>query len=136
VEDSEDGLFRELVDAHLDDLIHNATEVAARHKERTSTREYQEAFITLGIHDLLRAPPRAVQKGLTDIVRAPKRSREEIALAGRLLDELNQEIEDINFPRHRLLKDLARVRDELHGASDSTKEIRRKAVGEVEGFSL
>ena len=77
-----------------------------------------------------------MQKHLTNIIQDPDRSREDIALAGRLLDELNQELGEIDSPRHKALKDLAKVRDEFREKPDSEDERRRKELGEVEGFSL
>jgi chromosome segregation ATPase len=126
----------ELIDRHLNDLIINATEIADRHLERTSTRAYRKDLLTLGIGNLLRAPPRTVQKRLTKILQELERNREEIALAGRLLDELKQELEDIDTPRHVALKDIAKVRDQYREVPDSIDESQRRLVGEVEGFSL
>jgi hypothetical protein len=125
-----------LLDTHFDSLILNATEIAALHKERTSTRAYHDDLLTLGIEDLLHAPPRTVQKRLIKIVREPERSPEEITLAGRLLDELNQEFEAIDIPRHEALKAIAKARDENREVSHSRDERRRGSLGEVEGFSL
>ena len=128
--------LNELYNTHLDKLTLNATDVAARHKDRTSRRAYPDDLLTLGIEDLFQKPPRMVQRRLIKIVREPERSREEIALAGRLLDELNQEIEEIDIPRHEALKDIAKVRDEYREVPKSIHERRRSSLGEVEGFSL
>ena len=126
--------------ANLDSLILNATEIAGRHRERTSSVAYGEALLTLGIDDLHDAHPREMQKRLIKIVRNPKRSREEKELAGRLLDELNQEFEKIDIPRHKALEALAKIRDEHreehHEVPDSLAERRRKYGGKVKGFSL
>jgi hypothetical protein len=126
----------ELVDRYLDRLIKHATDIAGRHKERTSTQAYHDALLTLGIEDLLGEPPRTVQKRLIEIVREPERSPEHIALVGRLLDELNQEFEAIDIPRHEALKALAKARDENREVPKSYHERRRKSLGEIEGFSL
>jgi hypothetical protein len=125
-----------LVDAQLDKLITNATEIASRHQERTFTRAYRDDLLTLGIDDVLYAPLRTVQKRLTKIAQEPERSREEIALAGRLLEELNQETEEIDLPRHEALKYIVEVRDEYREVPDSIDERRRRIAGKVEGFSL
>lgn len=128
--------LKELFDTHLDKLILNATDIAARHKERTSTRAYHDDLLTLGIEDLFQKPPRMVQRRLIKIVREPERSPEEIALAGRLLDELNQEFEEIDIPRHEALKAMTKIREENREVPKSYHERRRGSLGGVEGFSL
>ncbi|KAG9198792.1 hypothetical protein G6514_009342 [Epicoccum nigrum] len=125
-----------LVDAQLDKFITNATEITSRHQERTFTRAYRDDLLTLGIDNVLHAPPRTVQKRLTKIVQEPERSREEVALAGRLLEELDQEIEEIDLPRHEALKNIVKVRDKYREVPDSIDECRRGIAGKVEGFSL
>lgn len=128
--------LNKLFNTHLDKLTLNATDIAARHKARTSAEAYHKDPLTLGIEDLFQKPPRMVRKRLIKIVREPERSREGIALAGRLLDELNQEIEEVDIPRHEALRAIVKVRDENREVPQSYHERRRSTLGEVEGFSL
>ena len=124
------------LDAHLDELLPIATNIAAQRHQRLNPT-YCQHLRNLGIADPQDAHPSVIQNHLVDITCEQALRPEDLALARWLLRDNSKDIMAVYVPAHACLEDYARTRDHLREVVPETNDdLLRRMTPKMEGISL
>ena len=126
----------QLLDAHLDELLPLATNVAAQSDQRLSPT-YCQRLRHLGIANPQTAHHSVIQNHLVEILCEQTLSPSYLEMVRQLLRKNNNDIMAVYVPAHTYLEDRANARDDVRSMAPKTNdELLRSMPPKINGISL